>query len=166
MSSRQIGMEVTRRQGCQWKAGGHVDMNKRLLHWTARILTIVSGLFLLVFFLGEAIAPAAGVGTAPGTVDPGSALGVGDSLSLVFLVAMILGFLIAWWWPVIGGTLILFCAIVIPSTIVFQRSGLDITQIVLTGGIFGLFALTGVLDIADGVWGNRGGAYLGEVSAP
>ena len=43
------------------------------------------------------------------------------------------------------------CAIVIPSTIVFQRRGLDITHSVLTGGVFGLFALAGVLNIADGV---------------
>ena len=143
-----------------------MDTNKHLLHWTARILTIVFGLFLLVLFLGEAIGAAVGVGTAAGTVDAGGALSLGDSLSLALLVAMILGFLIAWWWPVVGGTVILFCAIVIPSTIVFQRSGLDITQIVLTGGAFGLFALIGVLDIVDGVWGNRGGAYVGEVPAP
>jgi hypothetical protein len=143
-----------------------VDTNKRLLHWTARILTIVLGLFLLVFFLGEAITPPVGGGIASGTVDAGNALSVGDTLSLALLGAMILGLLIAWWWPAVGGTLILFCAIVIPSTIVFQRSGLGITQIVLTGGVFGLFALAGVLDIADGVWGNRGGAYLGEVPAP
>jgi hypothetical protein len=141
-------------------------MNKRLLHWTARILTIVFGLFLLVFFLGEAIGSAVGVGAATGTVDAGGALSVGDSLSLALLVTMILGFLIAWWWPVVGGAVILFCAIVIPSMIVFQRSGLDIAQIVLTGGVFGLFALIGVLNIADGVWGNRGGAYVGEVPAP
>ena len=142
-----------------------MDTNKHLLHWTARILTMVFGLFLLVLFLGEAIG-AVGVGTAAGTVDAGGALRLGDSLSLAFLVTMILGFLAAMWWPVVGGTVILFCAIVIPSTIVFQRSGLDIMQIVLTSGVFGLFALIGVLDIADGVWGNRGGAYVGEVPAP
>jgi len=143
-----------------------VDTNKHLLHWTARILTIVVGLFLLVLFLGEAIGAAVGVGNPSGTVDAGGALSLGDSLGLALLVALILGFLIAWWWPVVGGTVILFCAIVIPSMIVFQRSAVDITQIVLTGGVFGLFALTGVLDIADGVWGHRGGAYVGEVPAP
>jgi hypothetical protein len=46
------------------------------------------------------------------------------------------------------------CAIVIPSTIVFQRQGPDVTQIVLTGGVFGLFTLTGVLNIADGAAGE------------
>jgi hypothetical protein len=56
--------------------------------------------------------------------------------------------------------------LVIPSTIIFQRRGLDITQIVLTGGVFGLFTLAGVLNIAGGVWGNRRGTYVGEVPAP
>jgi hypothetical protein len=58
------------------------------------------------------------------------------------------------------------CSIVIPSTIVCQWPGLDVTQIVLTSGVFGLFTLTGVLNIADGVWGNRGDDSPGQVPAP
>jgi hypothetical protein len=79
---------------------------------------------------------------------------------------MILGFIIAWWWPVVGGTAIVLCAIMIPSAIVFQRPELDVTQILLTGGVFGLFTLTGVLNIVDGVWGNRGGGNVGHAPAP
>ena len=143
-----------------------MDRNKRLLHWTARILNSVFALFLLVFFFGEAIVPAVGVGSTAGTVDAGGALSVGDSLGLALLVTMILGFIIAWWWPVVSGIVIVLCAIMIPSAIVFQRPGLDITQILLTGGVFGLFMLTGVLNIVDGVWGNHEGGDVEHAPAP
>lgn len=110
---------------------------ERVLRWTARILGSLVALLYIVLFVGEAIA------------EPPAGLSLASVLILSTHALTVVGFLVAWRWPILGGTLAVLGAGWRLPVILLDLAPQGVPTPFL------VFVLIGALHIVDGLLQRR-----------
>lgn len=122
---------------------------ERTLRWLARGLGSLFVLVFLTFLIGEALMPAPD--------ETSVTLRWYDYAGLAMMGVGIIGFVIAWWWPTVGGILgLLGLVLPIAQTLVTlpQGGALQVWYMVISP--FNLAIAAGILHVIDGRMRRRG----------